>query len=93
VKGYYYSDSKCKGCGTCEKVCPSGKVEMVDKKPVWRDDVKCFLCYACLNYCPAQSVQIADQWFMKSHTAKNARYPHPYATADDIAAQKRPKDC
>ncbi len=44
---------------------------------------------ACLNYCPAQAVQIKDKWFMKSYTANNGRYSHPYATADDIAAQKR----
>jgi len=88
VNDYFFCDSKCKGCGTCEKVCLSGKVEIVDEKPVWRDDVKCFMCYACLNYCPAQSVQIKDKWFMKSYTAKNGRYSNPYAKAADIAAQK-----
>lgn len=29
----FYSDSKCNGCGICEKVCLSNKVEMVDKRP------------------------------------------------------------
>ncbi|HEY5493106.1 MAG TPA: EFR1 family ferrodoxin [Candidatus Anoxymicrobiaceae bacterium] len=88
VNDYFYCDEKCKGCGTCEKVCLSGKIEMADDKPLWRDDVKCYMCYACLNYCPAESVQIKDKWFMKSYTPKNGRYPHPYATAAEIAAQK-----
>jgi ferredoxin len=88
VNDYFYHDSKCKGCGTCEKVCLSRKIEMIDKKPAWRNDVKCYMCYACLNYCPTQSVQIKDKWFMKSYTARNGRYSHPYATADDIAGQK-----
>lgn len=88
VKDYFYSDENCRGCGTCEKVCPSGKVRMVEGRPRWSDDVKCFLCYACLNYCPAHASQIKDKWYMKSHTRRNGRYPHPYATADDIAAQK-----
>ncbi|MGE5485854.1 MAG: 4Fe-4S dicluster domain-containing protein [Ignavibacteriales bacterium] len=50
----FYSDQKCLGCGTCERVCLSGRVWMVDKKPVWDGKVRCYTCRACLNYCPAQ---------------------------------------
>ena len=85
---YFCSDSKCKGCGTCEKVCLSGKIKMSDKKPVWQKNVFCYMCYACVNFCPAQSVQINDIPFVKSYTRENGRYPHPYATAKDIAGQK-----
>ncbi|MHC1757753.1 MAG: EFR1 family ferrodoxin [Methanosarcina sp.] len=88
TKDYFYSDSKCKGCGICEKVCLSGKIKMVDKKPVWQRDVKCYLCYACINYCPVHSVQIKSKIYMKSYTEENERYCHPYATANDIAGQK-----
>jgi len=84
----FYSDSKCVGCGTCEKVCLSGKIKLINKKPVWQEDVKCFYCHACLNYCPEQSVQIKSSRLLKSHTDKNKRYSHPYATADEIAGQK-----
>lgn len=84
----FYSDSKCVGCGTCEKVCLSGKIKMVDGNPVWQKDVKSFFCHACLNYCPEQVVQIKSSRFLKSHTRENGRYSHPYATADDIAWQK-----
>lgn len=82
LKSRYYADSKCTGCGTCEKVCLSKKIKMINKKPVWQKNVKCFYCYACINYCPKESVQI------KAFTEKNGRYSHPYATADDIAGQK-----
>lgn len=88
AKGYFYADSGCIGCGQCEKVCLSGKVRMENGRPVWQDDVKCSLCYACLNYCPRQAAQIKTKWYMKSYTGENGRYPHPYATAEDIAAQK-----
>jgi len=81
-KSHYYADSKCTGCGTCEKVCLSKKIKMLNGKPVWQKNVKCFYCYACINYCPKESVQI------KSFTEKNGRYPHPYAIANDIAGQK-----
>ena len=82
LKVNYYSDSNCSGCGTCEKICLSKKIKMIDSKPMWQENIKCYHCDACLNYCPMQSVQI------KSFTEKNGRYSHPYATVDDIAGQK-----
>ncbi len=84
----FYPDSKCVRCGTCEKVCLSGKVKMVSEKPLWQKDIPCFSCHACLNYCPEQAAQIASTRFLKSHTEENGRYSHPYATADEIAGQK-----
>lgn len=88
TKDYFYSDSKCTGCGICKKVCLSEKIKMIDKKPVWQRDVKCYLCYACLNYCPVYSIQIKSRACMKSYTEENERYTHPYATVNDIAGQK-----
>ena len=84
----FYSDSKCVGCGTCEKVCLSKKIKIINEKPVWQKDVQCFFCHACLNYCPEQAVQIKSTRLLKSYTDKNERYSHPYATVDDIAGQK-----
>lgn len=78
----FYADFKCIGCGTCEKVCLSGKIKIMDNKPIWQKDVKCYDCVACVNYCPERSIQ------MNSKTEKFERYSHPYATEDDIAAQK-----
>ena len=92
LKHFFYSDSKCTGCGTCEKVCLSQKIEMTDKKPVWQENVRCYMCYACINYCPAQSVQLRSTWYMKADTTKMGRYSHPYATADDIAGEKANKE-
>jgi ferredoxin len=92
AKNYFFADSKCVGCGTCEKVCLSNKIKMVDKKPVWKKNVKCYMCYACLNFCPEQSVQIKSKWYMKSYTGEKGRYLHPYATARDIARQKEPNE-
>lgn len=89
AKDYFYSNSRCIGCGTCEKVCLSGKIKMIDNKPVWQENVKSYMCYACLNYCPVNAVQIKSKIYMKSYTEENERYSHPYATANDVAAQKQ----
>ncbi len=79
----FYADEKCNGCGICETVCLSRKIKMESGKPLWQKQVQCYKCSACLDYCPRQAVQI------KSYTEKNGRYSHPYATAEEIAAQKR----
>lgn len=88
VKKYFYADSKCTGCGTCEKVCLSQKIIMVNDKPLWQRNVDCYLCYTCLNYCPTQSIQIYSKFYMKSFTEEKGRYPHPYAGVKDMIIQK-----
>jgi len=65
---YFCSDDRCTGCGICEKVCLSQKIQMVNKKPVWQKNVFCYMCYACVNYCPVRSVQVNDIPFVKSYT-------------------------
>ncbi len=87
----FYVDSKCAGCQTCEKVCLSRKIKMVDEKPVWKRDIQCYSCYACINYCPHQSIQIRSTIFSKSYTAENGRYSHPEVTANDISGEKSHK--
>lgn len=88
VKKYFYADSKCTGCGNCEKVCPSQKIKINNLKPSWQSSVDCYMCYACLNFCPKEAVQIYSKIWMKSYTTQNGRYPHPYATVKDIFSQK-----
>lgn len=88
---YFYHDSNCNGCGVCEKVCLSEKIKIVENRPVWQKDVLCYMCFACLNYCPKEAVQIKDIHGVKSYTIENGRYPHPYATVDDIFKQKGEK--
>lgn len=79
----FYVSSECAGCGTCERVCLSGKVQLVDGKPAWSDAVECTYCFACLHFCPAQAVQMKNR-----KTTQRARYHHPEITAWDVAGQK-----
>jgi NAD-dependent dihydropyrimidine dehydrogenase PreA subunit/flavodoxin len=79
----FYADSSCAGCGLCEKVCTSGKIKIIRKKPVWKKKTKCYYCYACFNYCPEESILIKNLYLKK-----NGRYSHPSVKAKDIAGQK-----
>lgn len=86
---YFYADGNCTGCGLCENVCLSQKITLRNHRPVWQKDVFCTMCFACLNYCPKRAIQIKSIPGVPSYTIQNGRYPHPYATAADIATQKR----
>ena len=88
TKRYFYIDGKCNGCGICEKVCTSGKIQMDGKRPVWRKGKDCYMCYACINFCPKETIQIYSKYYMKSYTEKTGRYSHPYVTYKDIMKQK-----
>jgi len=75
-------DRDCNSCGTCERVCPSGKVLLSKGKPEWLKDIQCFFCYACFNFCPRQAILV------KGYNLKTGRYNHPGISAEDIAGQK-----
>lgn len=70
----------CVGCGICEKVCTSKRIQMVDGKPNWVV-ADCHYCYACFNFCAPQAIGV------KHYTKKLGRYHHPSIVWEDIAAQ------
>jgi ferredoxin/protein involved in ribonucleotide reduction len=84
----FYADQKCTGCGTCEKLCLSGKIGIENHRPMWQAKISCYSCFACINYCPAEAIQVKSSRFYKSFTAQNERYVNPYVKANDIAQQK-----
>lgn len=88
VKKYFYINDNCSGCRICENICPSGKITMVNNKPIWNKKVQCYMCYGCLNYCPSEAIQIYSKWYMKSYTEENGRYHHPFAKIKEISTQK-----
>ncbi|MBN2738125.1 MAG: EFR1 family ferrodoxin [Spirochaetales bacterium] len=89
---YFYHDNKCNGCGICEKVCLSGKIQLNRNEPVWKKDTLCYMCYACVNICPQMSIQVKNIPGVRSYTVENGRYPHPYASINDIISQKNHED-
>jgi formate hydrogenlyase subunit 6/NADH:ubiquinone oxidoreductase subunit I/flavodoxin len=78
----FFVDQDCNSCGTCEKVCLSGKIVMSGNKPEWLEYTQCYFCYACFNYCPQQAILV------KGYNYKTGRYSHPGIRATDIAEQK-----
>jgi len=85
---HFYSDGKCNGCGICAMVCPQGKINLVDRKPIWLKDIDCLGCFACINYCPQKAIQVKSQFPLRSYTEQTGRYHHPLISYQDIAQQK-----
>jgi len=84
----FFADSNCRGCGTCERVCLSSKIRLVDGKPEWKKKHDCYSCYACLNFCPERAVQLKSTPMIKFYTEQNGRYHHPDISLNDITMQK-----
>ena len=76
MAGNFRTTEKCNGCGTCERVCPVGNINMVDKKPKWGN--ACEQCVACIQWCPMQAIEYADR------TTKRKRYHNPDVKLSDF---------
>lgn len=83
LQNSFYADDKCINCGTCEKICLSEKIKIVNGKPVWQKDVDCFYCFACISFCPVLAIQAKGK-----RTKRKGRYRHPLIKSSDIANQK-----
>ena len=65
----------CKKCGTCERVCPAGNINLSVDVVFGK---KCETCFACVNLCPVQAIY--------SNAAKQGRrqYKNPMISTDEI---------
>lgn len=50
--------SKCIGCGVCEKVCPHGVFTLKDNQAQVVDGDACIECGGCALNCPAEALQV-----------------------------------
>ncbi|MBU2644448.1 EFR1 family ferrodoxin [bacterium] len=66
---HFWADDICNGCGICVQLCPSGNIDMIEDKPVWRH--KCEFCLACMHWCPLEAIEY------KNDSVEKERYRHP----------------
>ena len=52
-------EEKCTGCGTCEEVCPSDAIKVVDDKATV-DMEECVECGTCVDECPEGALSLED---------------------------------
>lgn len=68
-KNAFHATDKCLSCGFCEKICPTGTIQMINGKPQWADT--CVQCTACIHRCPVRAIEYGKV------TKKKGRYHHP----------------
>lgn len=61
----------CNGCHLCAKTCPTGSIEVKNKRPKWKSS--CEQCMRCVNICPKEAIY---QTFGGDTKGKN-RYLEP----------------
>lgn len=79
----FRADEKCDGCGICKAVCPSGNIDLPEKRPVWLHH--CEQCLACIQWCPQEAIQFGKK------TPRYKRYHHPEVTLRDMLAAAPPR--
>lgn len=73
--GRFFTDDNCNLCLTCQRICPSENIQIINDKPAW--DEKCEFCQACIQWCPREAIHIKNEDL-------NRRYHNPRIKVKDI---------
>lgn len=71
-------NSKCTGCGICQKACPVGNVILSDGLPTWNGN--CEGCLNCYHSCPHHAINFGKstmrkgQYTFRRHAAEMEQY-------------------
>jgi ferredoxin len=73
--GQFFADDNCSLCLTCQRICPSDNIKIVNDKPTWNQN--CEFCQACVQWCTKEAIHIKDEDLKR-------RYHNPEIKVKDI---------
>lgn len=86
LRGFHTNDwEKCIGCGTCEDICPTKAIEMVERLDVEDkegslqqrptiDYGRCCFCALCVDTCTTDSLQMSNEYIYASDDPDNFKF-------------------
>ncbi len=86
LRGFHTNDwEKCIGCGTCEDICPTKAIEMVERLDVEDkegtlqqrptiDYGRCCFCALCVDTCTTDSLEMSNEYIYASDNADNFKF-------------------
>lgn len=70
TKHFHVIESRCTGCGLCQKQCPVGAIRLNNnQQPEWHQP-ECVACLRCLHHCPHFAIQYGK------NTLKHGQFLH-----------------
>lgn len=86
LRGFHTNDwEKCIGCGTCEDICPTKAIEMVERHDVpdlegtfqmrpTIDYGRCCFCALCVDTCTTDSLNMSNEYIYASDDPDNFKF-------------------
>lgn len=62
-------NTKCVGCGVCERICPMGNITVSDGKAISGN--KCTMCYRCFSECSQKAITIIGKQVIVQYRLDN----------------------
>jgi ech hydrogenase subunit F len=58
-----FDQAKCDHCGDCERICPAGAIEVLEKeKKINYDPFRCIYCWVCVEHCLQKAIKADEQY-------------------------------
>ena len=57
----FWTESKCIGCRTCEKVCPKNAISFTEDNKIIINEELCDSCGLCVNKCPNEALEMVGK--------------------------------
>lgn len=67
-------ENKCIGCSKCQKFCPSGLIEIQNKKAIISNTGACILCGHCQAICPSSAISLLGIDYEDNPAYQNVEY-------------------
>ena len=56
--GIFRVTEACIGCGICTRVCPTGRIGIVNQHAEYHEMNQCQMCLACVHHCPQNAIRL-----------------------------------